>query len=104
MPALSAAERRIRLAEFIPDTEVRRDLGKTKMCLSRWDRHPEKAPPGWPAKIRIGRRNFRHRPDYEAFVAGLINAALAKRELALERAGARRSRERPRSGVTATAA
>jgi len=87
MPTLSAAERRKRLAEFVSDPEVRRDLGKTKMTLFRWDRDPEKAPPGWPAKVKVGTRSFRYRPAYEAFRKGLVETALAEREQALQRVG-----------------
>jgi hypothetical protein len=66
--------------EFIPDTKVRAQLGVTEMTTWRWDQHPEKAPEGWPPRIRIRRRNYRNREQFEAFKTSLMQTALAERK------------------------
>jgi len=46
---------------------------------------PAKIGLGWPAKIKVGTRNFRNRSQLEAFKANLSALALAEREGAHER-------------------
>jgi len=41
-----------------------------------------KAALGWPPKVKIGRRNYRHRSGLEAFKSNLLKRALAEREAA----------------------
>jgi hypothetical protein len=67
-------------AQFITDVEVRRQLSINEMRVWRWDHYPEQAPPGWPPRIRMGRRNFRDLEQFEAFKKNLIAASLAERK------------------------
>ncbi len=64
---------------FIPDTEVRAQLCVSEMTTWRWDRKPDAAPLGWPARVRMGRRNFRNREEFEAFKANLMRQAIEAR-------------------------
>jgi len=74
---------------FIPDTKVRAQLGVTEMTTWRWDHHPETAPEGWPPRIKMGRRNYRNREQFEAFKASLTQVAIAaRRNRAAEQAAA----------------
>jgi hypothetical protein len=65
---------------FIPDPKVRAQLGVTEMTTWRWDHFPATAPQGWPPRIKIGRRNYRDRQQFEAFKTSLMQAAIEARK------------------------
>jgi len=65
---------------LIPDPMVAREFNVSLMTLWRWDRDEAKAALGWPAKVKIGARNFRHRSRLEAFKSNLLQRALAARD------------------------
>jgi hypothetical protein len=67
---------------LIPDPKVAREFNVSLMTLWRWDRDEAKAALGWPPKVKIGDRNFRHRSRLEAFKSNLLQRALAQREAA----------------------
>jgi hypothetical protein len=67
---------------LIPDPVVAREFHTTLMSIWRWDHDPAKAELGWPAKIKMGRRNYRSRIALEAFKQNLIKRALAERNAA----------------------
>ena len=67
---------------LVPDPMVADEFNITLMSLWRWDRDPAKAALGWPPKVKIGARNYRHRSALEAFKANLMQRALAEREAA----------------------
>jgi len=73
---------------LVPDPVVAEEFHVSLMTLWRWDRTRLKADQGWPPRVKIGGRNYRHRSQLEAFKANLLALALAERE------GART--ERPR--------
>ena len=50
------------------------------MTIYRWDHDPAKRALGWPPKVKIGPRNYRHRNQLEAFKRNLLKRALAKRD------------------------
>jgi hypothetical protein len=64
---------------LVPDPQVAREFGVTSMTMWRWDHDEAKAALGWPAKIKIGDRNFRSRDQLETFKKSLISTALAAR-------------------------
>ena len=65
--------------ELVPDAQARRELGNvTAMSFWRYDRHPERAPPGWQPAIKIGSRNYRSRRMLEAVKANLLRAAVER--------------------------
>jgi len=65
---------------LIPDPQVAEEFGVSLMTVWRWDRTPARIEQGWPPKIKIGNRNYRHRSQIEAFKAGLLRLALAERD------------------------
>jgi hypothetical protein len=65
--------------ELIPDPVVAGEFHVTLMSIWRWDRDPAKIALGWPPKVHIGRRNYRHRSAVEAFKRNLMQRALAER-------------------------
>jgi len=65
---------------FVPDTKVRAQLAVSEMTLWRWDHEPDRAPKGWPARVKMGRRNYRNGKEYEAFKTGLMQAAIEARK------------------------
>ncbi len=65
---------------LIPDPMVAREFNVSLMTLWRWDRDAQKVALGWPPKVKIGDRNFRHRSLLEDFKRGLLHRALAERE------------------------
>jgi hypothetical protein len=67
---------------LVPDPKVAQEFHTTLMTLWRWDHDPAKAALGWPPKVKIGARNYRHRSQIEAFKANLLKRALAEREAA----------------------
>jgi len=67
---------------LIPDPTVAKEFGITLMTVWRWDHDPAKIALGWPPKVQLGKRNYRHRSQLEAFKAGLLQRALAEREAA----------------------
>jgi len=69
---------------LVPDPTVAKEFQITLMSLWRWDHDPAKVALGWPPKVQIGRRNYRHRSQLEAFKAALLKRALADRRAANE--------------------
>ena len=67
---------------LVPDPKVAEEFSTTLMTLWRWDHDPAKVALGWPPKVKIGARNYRHRSQVEAFKANLLKRALAEREAA----------------------
>jgi predicted DNA-binding transcriptional regulator AlpA len=67
---------------LIPDPQVAKEFGISLMAIWRWDHDPRKAALGWPPKVQLGKRNYRHRSQLEAFKANLLKRALAEREAA----------------------
>jgi hypothetical protein len=61
---------------LIPDPQVCREFGVSAMTLWRWDRDPDL---NFPARIVIGRRNYRSRREIERFKARLLRRAVAQR-------------------------
>ena len=60
---------------LVPDPGVAAEFGVTTMSMWRWDHDPAKAAFGWPAKIKIGKRNYRSRHQIEAFKKKLLQVA-----------------------------
>jgi hypothetical protein len=67
---------------LVPDPKVAKEFHTTLMTLWRWDHDAKKVALGWPPKVQIGRRNYRHRSQIEAFKSNLLQRALAEREAA----------------------
>ena len=67
---------------LIPDPAVAKEFGITLMTIWRWDNDPKKIALGWPPKVQLGKRNYRHRSRIELFKSNLLQRALAERELA----------------------
>jgi hypothetical protein len=65
---------------LVPDPTVAKEFHTTLMQLWRWDHDPAKVALGWPPKVKIGARNFRHRSQLEAFKSNLLQRALAARD------------------------
>jgi len=61
---------------LVPDPQVCREFGVSAMTLWRWDRDPDL---DFPARIAIGRRNYRSRKKIEKFKARLLRRAIAQR-------------------------
>jgi hypothetical protein len=74
---------------LIPDPEVRRDLGITKMTTHRWDRDPRMVALGWPPPIYRGRRKSRDANAYAKFKARMVREAIARRAALLKGQAAR---------------
>jgi hypothetical protein len=68
---------------LVPDPKVAEEFHVTLMSLWRWDRDPAKIALGWPPKVQIRKRNYRHRSQLEAFKSNLLQRALAERETKL---------------------
>jgi|AmaraimetFIIA100_FD_contig_71_2580559_length_935_multi_3_in_0_out_0_2 predicted DNA-binding transcriptional regulator AlpA len=66
--------------ELIPDPEVAKEFHVSLMTVWRWDRSPARIEAGWPPRIKIGGRNYRHRSQIEAFKSNLLQLALAERD------------------------
>jgi hypothetical protein len=66
--------------QFVPDPQVVVELGVSLMTIWRYDKSPEMAALGWPAKIQINKRNFRSRIQLEQFKASMLRRAMAKRK------------------------
>jgi hypothetical protein len=62
---------------LVPDPQVWREFGVTSMTGHRWTNDPDL---DFPAKIKIGDRNFRSRDALEKFKADLIRKAIADRK------------------------
>jgi predicted DNA-binding transcriptional regulator AlpA len=67
---------------LIPDPAVAKEFGITLMTIWRWDNDPKKIALGWPPKVQLGKRNYRHRSQLELFKSNLLQRALGERELA----------------------
>jgi hypothetical protein len=65
---------------LVPDPKVAEEFHTTLMTLWRWDHDEAKAALGWPPKVKIGARNYRHRSALESFKANLLQRALAARD------------------------
>jgi len=65
---------------LVGDPKVAEELDTTLMQLWRWDHNPAMHALGWPPKVKISNRNYRHRSALEAFKANLMQRALAERE------------------------
>jgi len=65
---------------LVPDPIVAEEFHISLMTLWRWDQSSAKRELGWPPKVQIGNRNYRHRSQLEAFKANLLRRALAERE------------------------
>jgi len=65
---------------LIPDPVVAKEFGISLMSMWRWDRDEAKIALGWPPKVQLRKRNYRHRSQIEAFKANLLKRALAKRD------------------------
>ena len=66
--------------EFVPDPQVRRELGGiSHMTTHRWDGDSEKAPLGWQPPVKMGGRNYRTRRMVETVKANLLKAAIEHR-------------------------
>jgi hypothetical protein len=68
------------IESLVPDPQVAQEFHITLMSLWRWDRDPAKIALGWPPKVQIGKRNYRHRSQLEAFKSNLLQRALGERE------------------------
>jgi hypothetical protein len=64
---------------LVPDPVTAEELHTTLMTMWRWDHDPKMAELGWPPKVQIRKRNYRHRSKLEAFKANLLKIALAER-------------------------
>ncbi|MGE3990114.1 hypothetical protein [Pseudorhodoplanes sp.] len=62
--------------ELVPDPKVWEEFDVTPQTGDRWTKHPTL---GFPAKIKIGDRNYRNRRDLEAFKKRLIAIAIRNR-------------------------
>jgi hypothetical protein len=71
---------------LVPDPTVAKEFHTTLMTLWRWDHDPAKVALGWPPKVKIGARNYRHRSALEMFKRNLLRRALAERGAPTERA------------------
>jgi DNA topoisomerase IA len=65
--------------ELISDPRVTRELNVSLMTLWRWDRDPEMAAIGWPARVQIRRRNYRSRAAFEQFKSAAVRRAIKTR-------------------------
>jgi hypothetical protein len=65
---------------LVPDPTVAKEFHTTLTQPWRWDHDPAKVALGWPPKVKIGARNFRHRSQLEAFKSNLLQRALAARD------------------------
>jgi hypothetical protein len=65
--------------EYVPDPLVAQEFHVSLMTLWRWDQSPAKRDLGWPPKVQIGTRNYRHRGQLESFKQNLLRLALAER-------------------------
>jgi hypothetical protein len=65
---------------LVPDPLIAAEFHVTLMTIWRWDRDPAKAALGWPPRIKISQRNYRHRSQVEQFKANLLKLALAERD------------------------
>jgi len=59
--------------ELVPDPQVWRELGISKMTGHRWTNDPAL---DFPTKIKVRERNFRSRKQLEAFKARMLRQAL----------------------------
>jgi hypothetical protein len=66
--------------QFVADPDVAVELGVSLMTIWRYDQSPELEALGWPAKIKINKRNFRSRRQLENFKANILRRAMAERK------------------------
>jgi hypothetical protein len=59
--------------ELVPDPQVQREFGISKMTLHRWTNDPRLR---FPPKVKIRERNFRSRKQIETFKARVLRQAL----------------------------
>jgi hypothetical protein len=67
---------------FVTDSAVARELGVSTMTLWRYDHDNKMIDAGWPAKIVMGRRNYRSRLALEEFKANMLRHAMLARKRA----------------------
>src|SRR5262249_32297026 len=65
---------------LVPDPVIAEEFHVSLMTLWRWDRNPARIKAGWPPRIKIGQRNYRHRSQIDAFKAALLQRALSERD------------------------
>jgi hypothetical protein len=65
---------------FVADSVVARELGVSTMTLWRYDHDNKMIDAGWPAKIVMGRRNYRSRKALEEFKANMLGHAMLARK------------------------
>jgi hypothetical protein len=65
---------------FVADSVVAQELGVSTMTLWRYDHDDKMISAGWPAKIVMGRRNYRSRKALEDFKANLLRRAISARK------------------------
>jgi len=65
---------------FVADSVVARELGVSAMTLWRYDHDNKMIDAGWPAKIVMGRRNYRSRKALEEFKANMLRHAMLARK------------------------
>jgi hypothetical protein len=73
MPQISTSPSDTALDELVPDPQVQREFGVSKMTLHRWTLDPRLR---FPPKIKIRERNFRSRKQLEKFKARMLRQAL----------------------------
>jgi hypothetical protein len=65
---------------FVADGVVAQELGVSTMTLWRYDHDNKMIDAGWPAKIVMGRRNYRSRNALEEFKASMLRRAMSARK------------------------
>jgi hypothetical protein len=65
MPVLTDVENKF--DELVPDPQVCKELSVSAMTIWRWDRDPQMAALGWAPPIRINKRKYRSRKQFEKF-------------------------------------
>ena len=65
--------------EFVPDSQVFKELNITSMSGWRWDHNPELIALGWPPPVYINKRKYRSRKQLEQFKAALVQNAIEQR-------------------------
>jgi hypothetical protein len=77
MPMQQHTDAENKFDELVPDPQVRRELNISNMSLWRWDRDPEMSALGWPRPIRINKRKYRSRKQFEKFKRAVKDKTIA---------------------------
>jgi hypothetical protein len=65
---------------LVPDSVAAAELGGvSRMSIFRWDRDPDMAELGFPARVMLNGRGYRSRQQLEKFKQNLMHRALASR-------------------------